>query len=216
MDPSLPPAAGTGEPLASVCSQGDSADPLGTHRAAAREGNFAAKEKSVQATACISNPKRLTAHHSWPGHCPHSSGRSLGRSPETQGRASGKLGDATRACIARCCGRGEQQIPSVTPGHSSSPAPATLLALAHPGAASPACRALQLEKSPGCDTEQSVHCSVAAAREARLQGPELLQSVAGWMHSPSITSEFCRPECRASSLLPPQEGHRGSLIRAGL
>lgn len=41
MDPSPAPAAGTGEALASVCSQGDSADPLGTHSAAARAGNFA-------------------------------------------------------------------------------------------------------------------------------------------------------------------------------
>lgn len=41
MDPSPPPAAGTGEALASVCSLGDSAGPLGTHRAAARAGDSA-------------------------------------------------------------------------------------------------------------------------------------------------------------------------------
>lgn len=63
MDPSPPPAAGTGEPLASICSQGHSGDdPLGIHSAAARAGNFALysqREKcpghSVHLTSCTSN-----------------------------------------------------------------------------------------------------------------------------------------------------------------
>lgn len=41
VDPSPSPAVGTGEPLASVCSQGGSADPLGTASATARAANFA-------------------------------------------------------------------------------------------------------------------------------------------------------------------------------
>lgn len=41
MDASPSPAVGTGEPLASVCSQGGSPDPLGTDSATAGPGNFA-------------------------------------------------------------------------------------------------------------------------------------------------------------------------------
>lgn len=62
MDPSPPPVAGTDEPLASVCSQRDSADPLGTHSAVARAGNFALQSQrekcpghSVHLISCTSN-----------------------------------------------------------------------------------------------------------------------------------------------------------------